>query len=294
MTTSALRAPFAWYGGKSRVAGEIWRRLGNPDYYIEPFAGSLACLLARPDGQRGRLETVNDADAFLTNFWRAARDKPAAVVKHSAHPRNKLEMQARHRSMQSAKAQLAESLLSNPTWCDPKLAGWWLHGICGSFGEAWLRRKYAQQPSMKLGGILLRTPRERRERMTAIAERLAGVRVCHGDWLSVLTPIQIGMRDRSATTGIVLDPPYAGVSVSYGEGGRGGCGMSSSVREWAIEHDTDPRLRIALCGYEGEHKMPDSWDCYAWASSGGLSRNKSHGTANRFRERIWFSPGCLS
>ena len=45
-----LKAPFPYYGGKARLAPQIWERLGNPEVYVEPFAGSLACLLARPDG----------------------------------------------------------------------------------------------------------------------------------------------------------------------------------------------------------------------------------------------------
>ena len=48
-----LRAPFPWMGGKSRAAPIIWRGFG-PDVvnYVEPFAGSLAALLGRPNGPR--------------------------------------------------------------------------------------------------------------------------------------------------------------------------------------------------------------------------------------------------
>jgi len=51
-------------------------------------------------------------------------------------------------------------------------------------------------------------------------------------------------------------------------------------------------MRIALCGYEGEHLMPASWECVPWKAHGGYSRSES-GKANRARERIWFSPHCL-
>ena len=27
-----LKAPFPYFGGKSKVAGKIWRALGNPDH----------------------------------------------------------------------------------------------------------------------------------------------------------------------------------------------------------------------------------------------------------------------
>ena len=65
--------------------------------------------------------------------------------------------------------------------------------------------------------------------------------------------------------------------------------LSAKVREWAIEHGKIKTLRIALCGYEGEHQMPKEWDCVAWQSVGNLSKNP----ANRKRERIWFSPSTL-
>ena len=55
-----LRAPFYYFGGKSRAASQVWEALGNPDHYIEPFCGSAAVLLARPN--KDRLETINDAD----------------------------------------------------------------------------------------------------------------------------------------------------------------------------------------------------------------------------------------
>lgn len=30
-----------------------------------------------------------------------------------------------------------------------------------------------------------------------------------------------------------------------------------------------PGIDIALCGYEGEHDMPTSWDCVEWKARGG-------------------------
>ena len=47
-----LKAPFPWFGGKSRVAHFVWPRFGNVGNYVEPFAGSLAVLLKRPHEPR--------------------------------------------------------------------------------------------------------------------------------------------------------------------------------------------------------------------------------------------------
>ena len=92
-------------------------------------------------------------------------------------------------------------------------------------------------------------------------------------------------------TGVLLDPPYSHDlrERCYSEDHD----ISADVRAWAIEHGDNPNLRIALCGYEGEHEMPESWACVSWKAHGGYSRTE-RGKANRDRERIWFSPHCLS
>ena len=84
-----LKAPFPWFGGKRRIAHEILAALGPVDNYIEPFAGSLAALLARPDDRwQTGAETVNDADAYLCNFWRALKSDPEAVASFADWPVN--------------------------------------------------------------------------------------------------------------------------------------------------------------------------------------------------------------
>ena len=39
---NALQAPFVWFGGKRKVAAEVWDARGDVDNYVEPFCGSLA------------------------------------------------------------------------------------------------------------------------------------------------------------------------------------------------------------------------------------------------------------
>jgi hypothetical protein len=66
--------------------------------------------------------------------------------------------------------------------------------------------------------------------------------------------------------------------------------ISRLVREWCTEHGEDPDLRIALCGYEGEHDMPGSWSKHEWRGARGYAGEDND---NRELERIWFSPHCL-
>lgn len=60
-----LRAPFPYFGGKARVASDVWSRFGDVSNYCEPFFGSGAVLLNRPPSARDHTtETVNDLDGF--------------------------------------------------------------------------------------------------------------------------------------------------------------------------------------------------------------------------------------
>ena len=79
--------PFAYFGGKTNLADRIVDLLPAHGHYVEPFAGSLAVLLAKP---RSRMETVNDLDGHLMTFWRVLRDQPddlARVMDLTPHSR---------------------------------------------------------------------------------------------------------------------------------------------------------------------------------------------------------------
>ena len=70
------RAPFPWFGAKSRPAPLVWEAFGaDVNNYVEPFFGSGAVLLARPGGA-GKIETANDLDGHVVNFWRCMAYKP--------------------------------------------------------------------------------------------------------------------------------------------------------------------------------------------------------------------------
>jgi len=59
----ALKAPFPYFGGKATVADVVWDALGQLAHYIEPFFGSGAVLLARPNWTPDRdIKSVVDKD----------------------------------------------------------------------------------------------------------------------------------------------------------------------------------------------------------------------------------------
>jgi hypothetical protein len=85
-----LKCPWPYFGGKSKIADVIWRRFGQPANYVEPFFGSGAVLLGRPDWQPDVtwIETVNDKSGYVSNFWRAVSADPEQVAHYASWPVN--------------------------------------------------------------------------------------------------------------------------------------------------------------------------------------------------------------
>jgi hypothetical protein len=132
-----LKAPFPAFGGKRQVAADIWRRLGDVDNYLEPFAFSAAVLLARPHDPK--VETINDVNMFVSNFWRAVQVEPDQVAFHADWPVSEIDMHSRHQwLMRSGAAQeFRERMKSTPDYFDAKIAGWWCWGLCCWIGSGW-------------------------------------------------------------------------------------------------------------------------------------------------------------
>lgn len=148
-----LKAPFPYPGGKSKVADMVWERFGDCDNYIEPFMGSLAVLLRRPadhfrDGYR--VETCNDANHYLVNFWRAVQADPEGVARWADSPVNEADLHARHRWLvRGASADsFREWMRTDPGHYDAKFAGWWVWGQCCWIGGAWCNDTFVARNAM--------------------------------------------------------------------------------------------------------------------------------------------------
>ena len=137
-----MKAPFPWFGGKRRVAHEVWARLGACHNYVEPFAGSLAVMLARPDWpfKTNKIETVNDVDCYIANAWRSISLAPDEVAKYADNPVNEADLHARHRWLYDNK-DFRKRMRTEPEYHDCKVAGWWLWGICSWIGSNWCSDK---------------------------------------------------------------------------------------------------------------------------------------------------------
>lgn len=273
MNNLAPKAPFPWPGGKSRVADVIWERFGDPDHYIEPFCGSLAVLLARPN-QEPRLETVNDKDGLLVNFWRAVQWSPDEVARWAEWPLTEIDLRARRDWLESRRGTLSEKLQDDPEYHDAKTAGWWVWALGASIN-------YPKHGTyMKSGqGIFSEAMRKNpNQSFRLLSKRLKHLRITIGDWTRTVRP---SIHNNAAA--VLLDPPYLGHQADYAEDDKA---VAHEAARWAREH---PHMKIALCGHPWDYDMP-GWSEHHWQRNGGLGNQGSE--ARPRDECIWFSPAC--
>ena len=133
-----MKAPFPWFGGKSTVAHLVWERFGDVQNYVEPFFGSGAVLLNRPT--EPGIETVNDLDCMVANFWRTLQHDPDAVADAADWPVNEADQHARHLWLCSQE-EFRERMKTEPEFYDAKIAGWWVWGQCIWIGSGWCAKQ---------------------------------------------------------------------------------------------------------------------------------------------------------
>jgi len=305
-----MKAPFPWFGGKSRAASMIWERFGNVPNYIEPFFGSGAVLLLRP--HEPKVETVNDANQFLSNFWRAIKHDPEAVADHADWPVNETDLHARHYWLTTQGRARLNAIMGDPDAYDAKIAGWWVWGLCCWIGHGWChepggpwqwdgkqwvkrddfgRGVNRQLPHLGNAGQGVNRKESTREMFMGLHNRLRGVRVACGDWSRVVGD---SVTHKHGLTGVFLDPPYADTADRAEVYSTESMTVAHDVRAWAIENGSNNLLRICLAGYEGEHDMPPDWEAVRWKAQGGYgSQGEGRGRNNASRECLWFSPHCL-
>jgi site-specific DNA-adenine methylase len=315
-----LAAPFPYFGGKRRAAVRIWQALGDPSGYVEPFAGSAAVLLARPAFTGRRVETLNDADGWLVNTWRAIQLSPAEVARHAWGPVTEIDYHARLAWLQQRRTpDLVAWMEGDPEAHDAKAAGWWLYVVSCGIGDP-----FGSGPWRVVDGHLRKLPhlgdagrgvnRElphlgdagrgvNRELphlgdagqgqlegyMRQLSDRLRRVRITCGSWERVVKPsVTRSGAGGDGTRAIFLDPPYATSGDLYA---HVDADVALAVREWCA---TAPReLRVILCGYDTEH---DALLARGWSvteGKAGRGAGYSVNPTNGRRERLWLSPACI-
>lgn len=189
MDRPAVKPPFAYYGGKTTLAPVIADLLPAHEHYVEPFAGSLAVLLAK---QPTAWETVNDLDSDLVNFWRVLREAPDELARRAMltpHSRSEYETS---KNLDAApddieRARLVWVRLSQSRSNSMRVSGW----------------RYRQNPSM--GTSMPDYVTAYAARIEAAAARLKNVSIENRDAIDVV--VDYGQHSNVC---IYADPPYLG------------------------------------------------------------------------------------
>ena len=314
-----MKAPFPWFGGKSKAAPLIWSRLGSDcGNYVEPFFGSGAVWLNRPRSYKC-WAVVNDLDGNLANVWRSMQRAPEEVAEAACWPVNEADLHARHLWLVRNLPALTPRLMADPEYYEPRTAGWWIWGACCWIGGGWCagdgpwgtvldaegvpvfarvdkgavanqiphlgnggKGVARQLPHLGDGGTGSPRLQWLRSWFSDLQKSLEGVRVCCGDWERVCS---VGTMTRNGTCAVVLDPPYSQTDAVYAHDSST---VAHDVRSWCLANGQDKRLRIALCGHAGEHEalQAQGWTVATWDKGGGYQGADD-------RERIWFSPACI-
>jgi DNA adenine methylase len=307
-----------WPNNKTRVETvndrtgllvNFWRSYrGSPDEVHHAFLSEMM------NDVKVKPETVNDLDPMVINFWRSLQADYQTVVNHIDWPVSELDLHARHDFLRKQISNLRTNLRDDPLFFNPMIAGWWCWGIACWIADGWCRESqeasekiphltspgqginralyigYGEKPSAN-GAC-----QDRKDVLTRylkqFSDRLRYVRVTCGDWTRVLEP---SVTEHLGITGIVLDPPYSEATNAqasvYGE--LSDSNLSVAVNKWGVTNGPNKKLRIAICGYEGEHNNLEllGWEKVEWKAQGGYGAVS--GNKNCEKERIWFSPACI-
>jgi DNA adenine methylase len=252
-----------YYGSKFRLAKWIISHFPPHEHYVEPFGGGASILLLKPPS---KIETYNDADADVVNFFRTLRKMPYRLSRQ-------IEMTpwARDEYIACVQAKGRRNQLERARQLYFKL---WMSRHAGTRGDAasWRRAKAKRSLIYDIKPAVL----------IQVARRLRHVQIENRDAMQL-----IGEMD-SRDTLHYIDPPYL-------------ASTRTDKNRYAVELNQDGQHRelarvlyrlkgsIVLSGY--------ACDLYVdLFESKGWTRVDTNALANgsvRRIESVWLSPATV-
>jgi site-specific DNA-adenine methylase len=285
-----LKAPFPYFGGKGLIADVVWQYLGDVKQYIEPFFGSGAVLLKRPQTKYDKIyEIVNDKDGFISNVWRSIIYDPDEVAKWCDWQVNHADLNARRKRLLENEQRLLEGLVNDDMFYDAKLAGYWIWAASCWIGSGLTKSDAIPRLTANQG---ITASNDVYQWMYALRDRLRHVKVVCGDWTRVCGG---SWQSNHKPTGIFFDPPYATSGRAENLYHQESLTVGKDVEKWVLGRGENPDYRIVVCGYDDEYLtlIENGWKVHAWKANAGYARCGSRNLENRHRERLFISPHCL-
>lgn len=236
---------FGWYGGKFSHSNWPLPLLPKAQHYCEPFAGSAAVLLNR---EPSPVETYNDIDGEVVNFFRVLRDQKEALIEAIgltpfsraefelafSRPEQDISDLERARRFFVLARQVRTGLAQRAS------AGRWAHCLLTS------RAGMAGAVSRWLGSV---------EGLSEIVQRLLRVQIENAPAIEVIK------RYDSDQTFFYCDPPYP--HDSRGDNKAYAYEMSDEGHYKLAEVLLHVRGKVAVSGYHGDlmDKLYKDWQC---------------------------------
>lgn len=249
-----------YYGSKFRLAKWIIEHFPKHTHYVEPFGGGAAILLQKSPSP---LETYNDLDKNVVNFFRILRKMPEKLAKQ-------IELTPWSRDEFQTCMKTSKNRLENARRLFFKL---WMSIHAGTRCEsprAWRRhiqKHHAPAISIKL------------ETIHAAAKRLRTVQIENTDALKLITDLD------SPKTLFYVDPPYLGKT-------------RKDRNRYAVEMSKDDQHQVladllhglkglvVLSGYQSS-LYEDLFERYKWKR---IDKETNANGGVKKTESLWFSP----
>ncbi|KAM3100727.1 DNA adenine methylase [Phormidesmis sp. 146-12] len=236
---------FGWYGGKFNHLNWLLPLLPKTTHYCEPFAGSAAVLLNR---EPSPVETYNDIDGEVVNFFRALRDSPEELIRAiglTPFSREELKIAVEEATDNLSELERARRFFVCARQVRTGLAQ------TASVGR-WANCKLTSRAGMAgavsrwLGSV---------EGLSEIVQRLLRVQIENA------RAIEVVQRYDSEETLFYCDPPYP--HDSRGDSHAYGYEMTDNDHRELAEVLTNLKGKVALSGYRCEllDQLYKDWNC---------------------------------
>lgn len=235
----SIKTPLKTHGGKAMLAHKYVPLIPDHVLYVEPYAGGLSVLLAKPVGA----EVVNDLDRHLANFW--------TVMKHP-HLFEGFERAMQSTPVSEEEWRVANSLYNNLGWlgqipdeglvaracfffvsCRQSLAG--RGGDFAPLSKTRTRRGICEQASAWMSAV---------DGLREVHERLRSVVVYNRPALDLIQELD------DENTFFFLDPPYLHETRTAKKVYKHE--MSNSDHRDLLRALASLKGKFMLCGYDSE------------------------------------------
>jgi DNA adenine methylase len=262
-TAEIKRPALRYYGGKWKLAPWIISHFPAHKNYVEPCGGAASVLLQKP---RSPLETYNDLDGNVVNFFRVLRDRPEELIRKIrltpwARAEYELSLQPCEDETEKARRFFMSAWMSfnGGTGDNPRLFGW----------------RHTKDSRLRLPAAFDIINND----LEQVSSRLAGVQIEQRDFVTI---IEVYDNDEAL---IYIDPPYVASERTNNK--------DWYACEWTdTDHQTAAALLRSALGYVivSGYACPlytELYEAHGWTRYD--KEAQTNGGGKRI-ESIWLSP----